>query len=79
MERPGKKIGKLYSYNSYCNSHGPENFSCSFSHDLLEELEKSLLSRGLSFALLSKNLNYTDYILAFELSLGDIELYEIPS
>ena len=79
MESPGKKISKLYSDNSYYNSHGPENFSFSFSHHLLKELEKSLLSRGLNFPLLPKNLNYADYILPFELSFRDIELYEIPS
>ena len=79
MESPGKKISKLYSDNSYYNSHGPKNFSFSFSHHLLKELEKSLLSRGLNFPLLPKNLNYADYILPFELSFRDIELYEIPS
>ena len=79
MENPDKKVSKFYSNNSYYNSHGPENFSFSFSHHLLKELEKSLLSRGLNFALLPKNLNYADYILPFELSFRDIELYEIPS
>ena len=79
MERPGKKISKLYTDNSYYNSHSPENVSFSFSHHLLKEIEKSLLTRGLNFALLSKNLNYADYILPFELSFRDIELYEIPS
>ena len=79
MESPGKKISKLYSDNSYYNSHGLENFSFSFYHHLLKEIEKSLLSRGLNFPLPPKNLNYVDYILPFELSFRDIELYEIPS
>ena len=79
MERQSKKISKLFSYNSYYNSHGPENFSFNFSHHLLKEIKKSLLSRGLRFALLPKNLNKTDYIVPFELSFRDIELYEIPS
>ena len=78
MESPGKKISKLYSDDSYYNSHGSENFSFIFSHHLFKELEKSLL-RGLNFPLLPKNLNYADYILPFELSFRDIELYEIPS
>ena len=78
MERPVKKISKLYSDNSYYNSHGLENVLFSFSHHLLKELEKSLLSRGLNFALLPKNLSYADYILPIELSFRDIELYEFP-
>ena len=79
MERSGKKISKSYSDNSHYNSHGPENVSFSFFRQLLKELEKSLLSRGLNFALLPQKLNYADYILPFELSFRNIELYEIPS
>ena len=79
MECPGKKITKLCSDNSYYNSHGPEKVSFNIYHHLSKELEKSLLSKGLDFALLPKNLNYADYILPFELSFRDTDLYDIPS
>ena len=41
-------------------------------------MEKSLLSRGLNFAILPKNLNYADYLLPFELLFRDIDLLDIP-
>ena len=44
----------------------------------LTEHEKSLLSRGLNFAILPKNLNYADYLLPFELLFRDIDLLDIP-
>ena len=38
-----------------------------------------MLSRALNFAILTKNVNYADYLLAFELLFRDIEFCEIPS
>ena len=38
-----------------------------------------MLSRALNFAILTKNVNYEDYLLAFELLFRDIEFCEIPS
>ena len=40
---------------------------------------KSLISRVLNFAISSKNVNYADYPLPFELLLRDIDLYEVPN
>ena len=61
------KISKLCSGNSYYKSVT--------SHDP-EKVLKSLLSRGLNFAIPSKNLNYADYLLPFELLFKDIDLCE---
>ena len=44
----------------------------------LSEHEKSLLSKGLNFAISPKNLNYADYMLPFELLFRDIDLLDIP-
>ena len=40
---------------------------------------RSLLSRGLNFVIPSKNVNYADYLLPFELLFRNIDLCEIPS
>ena len=47
-------------------------------HSLTKD-EKSLLSRGLNFAILPKIVNYADYVLPFELLFRDINLCETPS
>ena len=49
-----------------------------FSSYQLSEHEKSLLSKGLNFAISPKNLNYADYMLPFELLFRDIDLLDIP-
>ena len=59
----GKKINKLCSDNSYyesVTSHDPEKVLFNFSSHSLTEHEKSLLSRGLNFAISPKNVNYAD-------------------
>ena len=43
------------------------------------EHKKPLLSRGLNFVIPPKNVNYTDYLLPFELLFRNIDLCEIPS
>ena len=59
--------------------HELEKVSFNFSQHSLTELEKSLFTRGLNFALPRKNLYYAHYILPFELLFRDIDFYEIPS
>ena len=56
-----------------------EKASFNFSQHSLTKLEKSLLTRGLNFALPRKNLYYADLILPFELLFRDIDLNEISS
>ena len=78
----GKKISKLCSDNSYyesVTSHDPEKVLFNFSNHSLTEHEKSLLSRGLNFAIPPRNVNYADYLLPFELLFRHIDLCEIPS
>ena len=77
-----QKIGKLCSDNSYyesVTSHDPEKVLFNFSNQSLSEHEISLLSGGLNFAIPPKNVNYTDYLLPFELLFRDIDLREIRS
>ena len=54
-------------------SHEPEKVIHNFSSHILTDAEKSVLFRGLRFALLPKTLEYTDYIVSFELLYRDIE------
>ena len=44
----------------------------------LSEHGKSLLSKGLNFAVSPNNLNYADYMSPFELLFRDIDLLDIP-
>ena len=78
----GNKISKLCSDNSYyesVTSHDPEKILFNFSNHSLTENEKSLLSRGLNFAIPPKNIDYANYLLPFELLVRDIDFCEIPS
>ena len=78
----GKKISKLCSDNSYyksVTSYDPEEVLFNFSNHSLTGHEKSLLSRGLNFAIPPNNVNYPYYLLSFELLTRDIDLLEIPS
>ena len=77
-----KKLGSLCSDNNYfksVTSHDPEKVLFNFSSHQLTEHEKSLLSRGLNFAIPPQNLNYADYLLPFELLFRDIDVLDIPS
>ena len=76
-----KKLGNLCSNNSYfesVTSHDPDKVLFNFSSYQLSEHEKSLLSKGLNFAISPKNLNYADYMLPFELLFRDIDILDIP-
>ena len=50
----------------------PEKVILNFSKATLIESEKALLSKGLNFSLLPKQLKYADYLLKFELFFRDI-------
>ena len=73
----GNKINKLCSDN-FCyesvTSDDPEKVCLNFSSYSLTEHDKSLLSRGLNFAIPPKNVNYADYLPPFELLFRDINL-----
>ena len=72
-----KKLGNLCSNNSYSESvtsHDPDKILFNFSSYQLSEHEKSLLSKGLNFAISPKNSNYADNMLPFELLFSDIDL-----
>ena len=76
-----KKLVNLCSNNNYfesVTSHEPDKVLFNFSSYQLSEHEKSLLSKGLNFAISPKNLNYADYMLPFELLFRDIDLLDIP-
>ena len=76
-----KELGNLCSNNSYfesITSHDPHKVLFNFLSSQLSEYEKSLLSKGLNFAISPKNLNYADYMLPFELLFRDIYLLDIP-
>ena len=57
----GKKIHNLFLNNSYHNSvtsHNPDKVIFNFSSHVLNTTKKSLLSKGLNFMILPKNINY---------------------
>ena len=76
------KWGNYVLINSYYKSVTLcelEKVSFNFSEHSVTKLEKSLLTRGLNFALPCKDFYYAEYILPFELLFRDVNLYEIPS
>ena len=76
------KWGNYVLINSYYKSVTLcelEKVSFNFSENSVTKLEKSLLTRGLNFALPCKDIYYAEYILPFELLFRDVNLYEIPS
>ena len=50
-----------------------------FSDHVLNTTEKYLLSKGLNFAILPKNINYTDFMLPFKLLYRDIDSLEVSN
>ena len=49
----------------------------SFSSHVFNTTQKSLLSKGLSFAIPPKNINYSDYMIPFELLYRDVDSLEV--
>ena len=78
----GKKLHNLYLNNSYHNSvasHDPHKVIFNFSDHVLNNTEKSLLSKRLDFARLPKNINYTDFMLPFELLYRDVDYLKVSN
>ena len=68
-----KKFGKLSSFvGEKVLSHDPEKVIYNFSKHNLTEAEKSVLCKGLQFALPPRKLEYADYMVSFELLFRDI-------
>ena len=77
-----KKLSNLVSENSNLiseTSHNPEKVIFNFSSHELSEYEKSLLCKGLNFAIPPKRLDYADHMLPFELLFRDINKSEMPN
>ena len=58
--------------------HDPDKIISNFSNYTLSDDEKSLLTKGLNFALPAKKLKYADYLLPFELLYRDINQLNVP-
>ena len=74
-----KKLHNLFLNDSYHNSvtsHNPDKVIFNFSSHVLNTTEKSLLSKGLNFAIPPKNINYADYMISFELLYWDVHSLE---
>ena len=66
----GNKLYNIILSNSYHNSGIPRDSDkviFTFSDHVLNATERSFLSKGLNFVISSKNRNYADFILPFEL------------
>ena len=73
-----KKLFDLGFENSQ-TSHDPDEVIFNYSSHVLTESEKSLLCKGLKFAIPSKTLEYADYLLPFELLYRDIHNLDITN
>ena len=54
-------------------SHNPDKIIINHSSYQLSDIEKTILAKGLNFALPSKKLNYADYLTPYELLFRDIK------
>ena len=54
-------------------SHDPQKVIFNYSSHVLTESEKSLLCKGLNFAIPPDKLEYSDFLLPFELLYRDIQ------
>ena len=68
-----KKFGKLSNVSCESVSHDPQKVIYNFSSHKLTEVEKSVLSKGLQFSLPPKKLEYSGYMLPFELQFRNIK------
>ena len=73
-----KKLFELGFENSQ-TSHNPDKVIFNYPSHILTEREKSLLSKGLHFAIPPKTLEYADYLLPFELLYRDIYNLDITN
>ena len=78
----GSKLHILFLNKSYHNSvtsHDPDKVIFNFSSNVLNTNEKSILSKGLNFAIPPKNKNYADYMLPFELLYRKVDSLEVSN
>ena len=72
---------KLLALTKGINNVGqdPKTVIFNFSKYKLTKQEKSFLSKGLQFAIPPTEIEYTDFLLPFELLYRDIKSEEVPS
>ena len=68
-----KKLNNLRNITLENCSHSPGKVICNFLEYKLTESEKTVLRKGLEFAIPSNKLEYADFMLPFELLLRDIK------
>ena len=61
------------SLASQVRSHNPDKIIINHSSYQLSDIEKTILAKGLNFALPPKKLNYADYLTPYELLFRDIK------
>ena len=59
-------------------SHDPDKIIFNYSSQKLSKSEKSLLCKGLNFAIPPDKLEYSDYLLPLELLYRDIKDLDLP-
>ena len=77
-----KKLHNLWlnnSYHNYAITHYPDKMIFNFSDHVLNTTEKSLLSKGLNFAIPPNDINYADFKLPFELLYRDVDSLEVSN
>ena len=77
-----KKLTNLipgYKRDSGTFLHDPEKVIFNFSSKVLSASEKSLLCKGLNFAIPPKNIDYADFLTQFELLYRDTLTFELTS
>ena len=78
----GKKLHNLFLNNSNHNlaiSHDPDKVIFNLPVHVLKTTEKSLLSKGRNFAIPTKNINFADYMLPFELLYREVGSLEVSN
>ena len=69
----------LITDHNSVTTHDPDKVIFNFWGHVLNTTEKSLLSKGLSFTIPPKNINYADYMLPFELPYRDVNSLEVSN
>ena len=69
----------ILDFENSQTSHDPDKVICNYSSHVLTENEKSLLCKGLNFAIPPKTLEYVDCLLSFELLYGVIHNLDITN
>ena len=69
----------ILDFESSQTSHDPDKVISNYSSHVLTENEKSLLCKGLNFAIRPKTLEYADSLLSFELLYRDTHNLDITN